>query len=141
MFKKILVPVDLQDSKGTISTLNAVAKYIDEGVELHLMSILPGFQMPMVASYFPKEAIEQALAAMKSELENIANQKLGNVPFDVEVREGKAHKEIIKRASEIGADLIIMSAQKHGAVEKVMLGSVTAKVTERAKCSVLVLKN
>ncbi|WP_415901860.1 universal stress protein [Neptuniibacter sp. QD29_5] len=141
MFKKILVPVDLQDSKGTISTLNAVAKYIDEGVELHLMSILPGFQMPMVASYFPKEAIEQALAAMKSELENIAEQELGDVAFDVEVREGKAHKEIIKRASEIGADLIIMSAQKHGAVEKVMLGSVTAKVTERAKCSVLVLKN
>ncbi|WP_415889053.1 universal stress protein [Neptuniibacter sp. SY11_33] len=141
MFKKILVPVDLQDSKGTISTLNAVAKYIDEGVELHLMSILPGFQMPMVASYFPKEAIEKALAAMKSELENVATEKLADVPFNIEVREGKAHKEIIKRASEIDADLIIMSAQKHGAVEKVMLGSVTAKVTERAKCSVLVLKN
>ena len=68
MFKKILVPVDLQDSKGTISTLNAVAKYIDEGVELHLMSILPGFQMPMVASYFPKDSNRKSLKGDESQI-------------------------------------------------------------------------
>ncbi|WP_415904292.1 universal stress protein [Neptuniibacter sp. QD48_55] len=140
MFKKILVPLDLQDGKAVEQTLQTVKEYIDESVELHLMTILSGYQMPMVASYFPKGAVEKALEAMRKELQTIGAKALDNRGFEVDVREGKAHKEIVRRAKEIEADLIIMSAQKHGAVEKVMLGSVTAKVTERAKCSVLVLK-
>ncbi|WP_286237114.1 universal stress protein [Neptuniibacter halophilus] len=141
MFKKVLVPIDLQDPAGAKRSLTTVAEYSSDDVELHLMSVLPGYQMPMVASYFPKEAVAKALSAMKQELKTLAGNILGDREFSVEVCEGKAHQAIVKHAGEIGADLIIIGAQKHGAVEKMMLGTVTAKVTERAKCSVLVLKS
>ncbi len=141
MFRKILVPLDLQDLKGTERTLKIVADYVDETVELHLMSVLPGYQMPMVASYFPKQAVEQALKAMGAELMLLGKKLLGDKDFSAEVAEGKAHKAIVSRANQLGVDLIIINAQKHGAVEKMMLGSVTTKVTERAACSVLVLKS
>ncbi|MGH1462812.1 MAG: universal stress protein [Neptuniibacter sp.] len=141
MFRKILVPLDLQDLKGAERTLKIVAEYVDETVELHLMSVLPGYQMPMVASYFPKQAVDQALKAMGAELMLLGKKHLGDKDFSAEVVEGKAHKAIVSRANQLGIDLIIINAQKHGAVEKMMLGSVTSKVAERANCSVMVLKS
>lgn len=141
MFKRILVPLDVQDLEGSKNALKTVEAYIDESVELHLMSVLPGYQMPMVASYFPKDAINKALEAMKAELMLLGNSVLGDLKFRTHVCEGKVHKAIIRRADELDIDLIIINAQKHRAVERVMLGSVTSKVTERAKCSVLVLRH
>lgn len=140
MFRKILVPLDLQDIKGSERTLKRISDYADENAEIHLMSVLPGFQMPMVASYFPKEAMADALKAMQSELNQLGARLLAGQNFSVDVSEGKPHKVIVERAKSLDVDLIIINAQKHGAVEKMVLGSVAMKVTERAKCSVLVLK-
>jgi len=141
MFNKILVPIDLQDLKGSQETLESVKGYANESMQVELLSVLPGYSMPIVASYFPKDMIKQALDAMRQELSKLAEDTLGDsVKYDIWVTAGKAPKRIVKRAVEIGADLILIRAQKHGAVEHVMMGSVTAKVVETANCSVLVLK-
>lgn len=141
MFNKILVPIDLQDLKGSQETLESVKGYANDSMQVELLSVLPGYSMPIVASYFPKNMIKQALDAMRQELSKLAEDALGDsVKYDIWVTAGKAPKRIVKRAAEVGADLILIRAQKHGAVEHVMMGSVTAKVVETANCSVLVLK-
>lgn len=140
MFKKILVPLDLQDMKGSVKTLQALVDYAGGKAEIRLMSVLAGYQMPMVASYFPKDMKVKALEAMEKELQELGAKELGGLEFKVEVCEGSAHKAIVERAKKMKADLILISAQKHGAVEKMMLGSVTAKVAERSPCSVLLIK-
>ena len=141
MFNKILVAIDLQDIKGSKETLRSVKDYATESMEVELLAVLPGFSMPLVASYFPKDMVTQALDAMRKELTKLADDELGDsVKYDIWVTAGKAPKRIVKRAVEVDADLILIRAQKHGAVENVMMGSVTAKVVEIASCSVLVLK-
>ncbi len=142
MYNKILVPIDLQDIAGAKKTLAAVKNYANAQMQLELIAVLPGFNMPLVASYFPKDVVKQALDTMRDELTRLAKDQLDDkVRYSIWVSAGKAPQRIVARAEEIGADLILIRAQRHGAVEHVLMGSVTAKVVELAKCSVLVLKS
>ena len=58
MYKKLLVAVDLQDAKGTEATLLALNDYVAPGMEVELVAVLPGFKMPLVASYFPEDMVK-----------------------------------------------------------------------------------
>ncbi len=141
MYRKILVAVDLQDQAGTVKTLEALNDYVSEGMEVELLSVLPGISMPLVASYFPEDMIKQALDTMRVELTRLADAHLvKEMNVSVWVTTGKVPKRIVARAAEIDADLILIRALKHGRVEKMVMGSVTAKVAQTAERSVLVIR-
>jgi nucleotide-binding universal stress UspA family protein len=53
---------------------------------------------------------------------------------------GKPAAEIMKVASKHRADLIVMGAQGLGAIDRVLLGSVSTRVVQHANCSVLVVR-
>ena len=56
------------------------------------------------------------------------------------VEVGVPYKEIVRKAEEEKADLIVMSTHGRTGLEQVMLGSVTAKVVARASCPVLSIR-
>ena len=62
--------------------------------------------------------------------------------LDVTTRliEGRAASVIVDTAREIGAELIILGARGHGAIEGALLGSVSAEVVDQAACAVLVAR-
>ena len=62
--------------------------------------------------------------------------------LDVTTRliEGRAASVIVDTARDIGADLIIVGARGHGAIEEAFLGSVSAEVVDQAPCAVLVAR-
>ncbi|KAA0873639.1 universal stress protein [Nitrincola tapanii] len=142
MFKKILLPIDMQDKETAVKALNFAAEYLTQpDAELHLLTVLPGYSMPVVASYFPKNAIDSALQVLKEELTLVVNETLPNlVSYQVHVAEGAAHKEIIKAAKKYEVDLIMMPSHNYSRMENILIGSVTSRVVERAKCSVLVIR-
>ncbi len=53
---------------------------------------------------------------------------------------GRAASVIVDVAEEIGADLVILGARGHGAIEQAFLGSVSAEVVDQTHCSVLVAR-
>jgi nucleotide-binding universal stress UspA family protein len=53
---------------------------------------------------------------------------------------GKPAAEIMKVASKHRADLIVMGAQGLGAIDRVLLGSVSTRVVQHANCSVLIVR-
>jgi nucleotide-binding universal stress UspA family protein len=53
---------------------------------------------------------------------------------------GKPAAEIMKVASKHHADLIVMGAQGLGAIDRVLLGSVSTRVVQHANCSVLIVR-
>lgn len=59
---------------------------------------------------------------------------------EVAIREGFAAKEICKEASEAQVDCILIGHHHFTLIQKVTLGSVTAKVVDEAPCPVLVIK-
>lgn len=62
MFKQLLLPVDI--SCGTNQqTLKAIKTSVELAAayqaQLHILTVLPGFGSPMVASYFPKQSLSR----------------------------------------------------------------------------------
>ncbi|UJF19562.1 universal stress protein [Vibrio sp. SS-MA-C1-2] len=142
MYKNILVPVDLNEESFADKALEqAQALAATMGAEIHLLNVLPGIHMSMVASYFPQEAAQQMKADVKIQLEKFAAKYITeNVNYHLHIEEGKPYTTILKQSAKINADLIIIPSHKRSRLDKVMLGSVAAKVVENSPINVMVIK-
>ncbi|MBU2704865.1 universal stress protein [Zooshikella marina] len=142
MYKKILLPLNMNE---TALIKKALAAAISEAkahnATLHLFSSIPGFNMPMVSSYFPKDVMLKALTELKQKLKDYAQ---ANIPEDINVTigvgEGSAHKQILKEIEKENIDLVVISSHSGRKVGQFFLGSVASKIVEHAKTNVMVIK-
>ncbi|MEJ2037435.1 MAG: universal stress protein [Desulfosarcinaceae bacterium] len=65
----------------------------------------------------------------------------GGVEAESEVLEGPAAEAILRVAEVRNADLIIVGARGRGSLKGLLLGSVTHKIIQYAKCPVLVVRD
>ncbi|EGR1891159.1 universal stress protein [Vibrio vulnificus] len=142
MYKQILVPVDLNDEGFSDRAVElAVWHARQANAQLHLLNVLPGIHMSMVASYFPKDAAQKMKQDVVQQLKNFADQHIADeIVYKVHVAEGKPYATILEYAEKLGADLIIMPSHKRSKIDKVVLGSVASKVVENSPINVLVVK-
>lgn len=142
MFKKILLPIDLQDTR---LTAKAVKIAIDEArkhdAEINVLTVIPDFGMPLVASFFPDATMDKALKEVARELKKYI---AANFPQDVKTKphigEGSPADQIIQLTKKLGADLIIIPSHTKS-IQQVFLGSCAARVVDRVHCSVMVIKD
>ncbi|MEJ3623166.1 universal stress protein [Vibrio vulnificus] len=142
MYKQILVPVDLNDKGFSDRAVElAVWHARQANAQLHLLNVLPGIHMSMVASYFPKDAAQKMKQDVVQQLKSFADQHIADeIVYKVHVAEGKPYATILEYAEKLGADLIIMPSHKRSKIDKVVLGSVASKVVENSPINVLVVK-
>ncbi len=140
MYKKILVPVDLGREKNAIKLCNAATDMAGEDTEIRLISVAPGYGMPVVASFFPADAQEKVLAELLSLLTKLAEANLSG-KVSVRVREGKRSKMILTEADNWSADLIVVGSRKKLSRDgQRVLGSCSGSVADRAKCNVIIVR-
>ena len=147
MFKKILVPVDLQnpsfsDHALTVALTQANAQ--GDKSTLCIVSVLPGFNMPLVESFFPKDAMKRAVDEAKVMLEDYVKDKIpADISYTTVVAIGTAHEKVLDQAKEINADLIIIPSHtpKGHRSNQFLLGSCAHKVVEHAHCTVMVVRD
>ncbi|MDE1309398.1 universal stress protein [Vibrio aestuarianus] len=142
MYKHILVPVDLNDKGFADKAVElAVWHAKHSNAEIHLLNVLPGIHMSMVATYFPKDAAAKMKSDVKQQLKQFADQHIDDeVIYKLHVAEGKTYATILDYAEKLGADLIVMPSHKRSKIDKVMLGSVASKVVQHSPINVLVVK-
>ncbi|MFT6387071.1 MAG: nucleotide-binding universal stress UspA family protein [Cellvibrionaceae bacterium] len=141
MFKKILIPIDLEE---TALAEKAVEIAIDQarkhGAEIHVLTVFPGFGMPLVASFFPENAMQDALNKVSEHLKKYVSETF---PDDINtyaiVTEGNPSEQVLHQAKKTKADLIIIPSHNRSASE-FFLGSCATKVVSHAECSVMVIK-
>ncbi|GLR65012.1 universal stress protein [Marinospirillum insulare] len=144
MFKQLLLPVDISCGSNQ-QTIKAIKTSVElataNQAQLHILTVLPGFGSPMVASYFPKQDLSKILDSIYLKLRESVEQY---IPDDLDVKlravEGTPHQEILKEAKRIKADLIVLPSHDPKRMERFFLGSVAAKVVERAHVSVMVVR-
>ncbi|RMG34989.1 MAG: universal stress protein [Gammaproteobacteria bacterium] len=140
MFKKILYPVDLAHADFAAQfapTIERIAGTFE--AQIGVMTVMPGFGMAIVASYFPPDAEKKARQGVERELEAFV-QKAFTRPVRRRVEQGTHWKRIVKVAKADQVDLIVMPHCDKGWTENVLVGSCAQKVMERAPCSVLLLR-
>ncbi len=142
MFRKVLFPVDLSEPSASEDALQAaIQEARNHGAKLHVMSVLPGFGLPWVATYFPRDALQKARQSLEQRLQQYLREK---IPEDLEatsaVREGTPYREILEEVTRVGADLVVIQSQDAPQLDRVLLGSCAARVVEHAHVSVMVIR-
>lgn len=140
MFKKILVPVDI-DYPETAAAVYAKAKEVGQAghAEIKLVSVMPGFSMPIVASYISDEVRQEGHDRFTQALEQFIKENCDE-SVTYTIRTGKNWEQIIRAADEWGADLIVVYHNRHKELNEAFSHSCAKSVADNANCSVLRLR-
>lgn len=141
MFKKILVPIDVDYPKTATAVYKkaaALAKLSD--AEIRLVSVMPGFSMPIVASHVTEDIRQKAADQFEAALEKFIAENCEG-PVSYRIRTGKNWEKIIDAAEKWGADLIVVYHNRRRDINEVFSSSCSERVTDNANCSVLRLRN
>jgi nucleotide-binding universal stress UspA family protein len=147
MMKTILVPVDFSKSseKALSEALNMAAA--SNGV-VHMMHVitsfanedLPPFADPTVIYKIEESDMQRLAADALYKLYKEGERPKARLAEHPIVRSGKAGREIVKAASEIKADLIVMGTVGRSGFERLLAGSTAEFVVRHASCPVLIMK-
>ncbi len=139
---KILAPTDLS-RLSRAAVRYAVELGLEQGAEIVVYNVITeesewfdrDDDLNPVKALVPTQQKRLADFVKDACAEFVAKPKLKEV---VEV--GVPYRDIVRKAEEENADLIVMSTHGRTGLEQVMLGSVTAKVVARAPCPVLSIR-
>ncbi len=138
---KILVPVD--GSENSKRALVQAAKIAGRnGASITVVHVI---DMPPTVYVESQKLLNQLLeqyrqesARVLDEYEDIAKEQ--GVEAHTAILEGDAAESIVKYADKHGFDMIVMGSRGLGRIKGAFLGSVSSKVLQHAKCSVLIVK-
>lgn len=140
MFKKLLIPVDLNDlalAKEALDKAKGLA--MSWGAELRLLYVMPIVPstyleyVPMDFETGEKERVSKDLAAMAAELGLPAGK------VTTKTRSGGVYHEVLAEAGECKADLIVCSSH-WPTLATYLIGSHATNIVRHANCSVLVIR-
>ncbi len=141
MFKKILVPVDIDYPKTAAAVYQKAAALAQmSNAEIRLLSVMPDFGMPIVASFITEEVRKEALKRCETSLRAFIKDTC-DPSVSYTIRTGKNWEQILKAADRWGADLIVVYHNRQREVNEVFSRSCAQRVTDHASCSVLRLRN
>ena len=119
----------------------AVAKGSGDG--LHIVTAFPDAPAyrERIASTARREPID-LLDVAESVLARSARQaEAEGIDFETHARQGEPAQTIIEVAQEQGADLIVVGARGLTGLERFLLGSVSAKLSHHAPCTVMIVRD
>ena len=143
VFGRILCPVDFspasdraaqyalslaQEAKGCLTLVHVAEWLPDES-----FSRYPGFDVAHVRKSILTDARVRAEALVPDEARDWCETEIRIVC-------GKPYQEILRMASNHGADLIVMGVHGHGPVDRLLFGSTPQQVVRQAECPVLTIR-
>lgn len=130
--KKLLVPVGIHSRPAQVCSVVAEAIAIyrrEQSVQIHLLSV----QAPVslhIAEFFASAELQQIHQdAGKEELAPLAAElRRANVPFLTHVEIGRTAETIVRLATEIGCERIIMGRAPQAGVAEKLFGTLASEV-------------
>lgn len=137
--KKILCPVDLSEPSKRALT-NAIFLSNRFGAELTILNVLKPLE---VFSYRievdNKKENQLLLQQQKEEFDTfLKNFHINKHLHQVKIEQGEPEEEILNEIRKQGIDLLIMGTTGKTGLSKILLGSVTEKVTREVPCNFIV---
>ncbi len=141
MFASLLLPVDLGAADTWTRPLHFALELCRVGAtELHVVTVMPDYGMPIVGSQFDPSHAENAMQDIARHLEAWRSD---NVPDDItchlHVENGPIYDRIMYLANRLAVEAIVIGAHKPE-MKDYLLGTNAARVVRHAKQSVLVVR-
>ena len=140
MYSRILACINLQDSSAAEAVMKAAqAQASAAGAKVTVAAVVPDYGLGIVRSYFPEGYEEKVTEGVKADLDSFADQHGGGA-VDRWVGHGSVHREAVRAAEEIGADLIVVGSGDSDVTDQI-LGSQASRIVAHAPCTVLVVRS
>lgn len=139
LFRRILVPLDFTDANER--SLEAARRVAAPGGTLikllHVVEIVQNIPFQELEEFY-RSMEEKA----RKEIEQIASRlRTGGIDVETEVAFGRRDREILRFASEFGADLIVLSSHQFDPERPAASwGTISYKVSLVSPCPVLLMR-
>jgi nucleotide-binding universal stress UspA family protein len=135
--RSVLVGSDLSESSDEV--LRQAARICGRsGAALHVVSAYQVPESPDGEGDLPPAVLEELLSPLPAQLRRVLSES--EQPATGEVRFGKVADEILKRAGEIEADVIVLGAHRGRDVRAHFLGTTADEVLRQSRVACLVLR-
>lgn len=139
MYKKILVPTDGSEFAKK-AQLHALFLAKVTGAEIIALSVSENHFINGISTTDEVEQLNQILNdRCKRDLKEFEDMNEENIKITSIIREGSPANSILEVASEESVDLIVVGSSGKSGFDRFILGSVSDKVVNAAKCPVLVV--
>ncbi|WP_296806512.1 universal stress protein [uncultured Methanobrevibacter sp.] len=139
MYKKILVPTDGSEFAKK-AQLHALFLAKVNGAEIIALSVSENHFISGISSTEEVEQLNQILTnCCKEDLKEFEDMNKDGIKISPVIKEGSPAKAILDVASEEDIDLIVIGSSGKSGFDRFILGSVSDKVVNAAKCPVLVV--
>ncbi|MFW2544616.1 universal stress protein [Primorskyibacter sp. 2E107] len=141
MFKKILLAIDLNQTKGKRRAAEGACQLaIANNAELHVLNVVPDSGMAMVGAALGPEHAERIREEAQAQLMDWAAQVLPNeITPHLHVVQGNIYDTILRTADRIEADAIVVGAHRPE-LRDYLVGPNAARVVRHANQSVFVIR-
>lgn len=141
-YETILVATDFSESaEHALEEAIGLARRLDARIHLmhayELPALLPGAEASAASAELDRSIRSSSRAALEELAERVRSASL---QVAVEVANGAPTEVIVRRARELGADLIVMGTRGRSGLSHVLLGSVAERTVRTAPCPVLTVK-
>jgi nucleotide-binding universal stress UspA family protein len=144
-FKKVLIALDGSD-QSLIAMRNFVEQFkaADRKIDVYLVNVVSivglwKFVSPVEFIASVEDNLNMAGETILAGGEKILNE-YGILPKEMFIRTGDIAVEIMKAADQLEVDAIIIGAQGRSAVEHLLLGSVSHKLSQHASSPLVIVK-
>jgi nucleotide-binding universal stress UspA family protein len=135
-FKRILTAVDF--SANSLEAFRVAAEMASvHSASLHLLHVIEAW--PAAPGEAALELVQKANTAVEQLVVSL-QPGLENVTLTTEVASGRAFDEIVNRARDWRADLIVLGTKGTTSLEEIFLGGTAEHVIKEAPCSVLIVR-
>ncbi|MDU0460223.1 MAG: universal stress protein [Geobacteraceae bacterium] len=142
-FEKILTAIDFsENSELAFEYAVTMAKQFDaELIVMHVINEpvdLRGFYVPHISFEQLEKEIEEGAAKM---MENFCSSRLESFRnYTTAIVSGIPYDEIIRKADEVGASLIVLGTHGRTGLDHILFGSTAERVVRSANCPVMTIR-
>lgn len=138
-FRRILAATDLSETSLS-AVREAVALTPEDGV-LAVCHVIPAsLDAVQSTAQHSSTGVLELEAKLRTALADRLERIVGERSITLFIEHGEAYAEIIHRAEEFAADLVVIGSRGHSGLERLMLGSVAERVVRYAHGPVLVVR-
>ena len=138
-FEKILTAIDFSESSDFAFeyALTLARQFQAELTVMHVINE-PGFYVPHISFEQLEKEIEEGAEKM---MEKFCQTKMGGfTTYTTIVVAGIPYEEILRKAEETGASLIVLGTHGRTGIDHLIFGSTAERVVRSAACPVLTIR-
>jgi nucleotide-binding universal stress UspA family protein len=139
-YAALLVATDLSDP--STAALRHAADLADiSGGELIVAYVVEDRLPPLIAAHTPeiRDLLKRHRETAARTLDDHIAEHLPGRQVEAVIRDGVVHDEILRLATERGADVIVVGMHGHGFLAHALAGSTAERILHHARCPVLVV--